>query len=141
MSLVSRDEKTGSIREARKKKDLESFIVPFVVTLLLAMIVMASSAPMLGAIAEDKMQRVYEMLLGKASPFELMMGKVIAAVGLSLTSSVFYILGGLAVLQSMAHDRPRAAQPAALVCHLPDCRRHDPQLLCRRPRRRLRQPS
>jgi ABC-2 type transport system permease protein len=102
MSLVSRDEKTGSIREARQKKDLESFIVPFVVTLLLAMIVMASSAPMLGAIAEDKMQRVYEMLLGKASPFELMMGKVIAAVGLSLTSSLFYVVGGLAVLQSMA---------------------------------------
>jgi ABC-2 type transport system permease protein len=102
MSLLSRDEKTGSIREARKKKDLETFIVPFVVTLLLAMIVMASSAPMLGSIAEDKMQRVYEMLLGKASPFDLMMGKVIAAVGLSLTSSVFYVLGGLAVLQSMA---------------------------------------
>jgi len=102
MSLVSKDEKTGAIRNAHEKKDLESFLVPFVATMLLAMIVLVSSAPMLGAIAEDKMQRVYEMLLGKATPFELMIGKILAAVGLSLTSSVFYVLAGLLVLQSMA---------------------------------------
>ena len=57
---------------------------------------------MLGGVAEDKMQRVYEMLLASATPFELIMGKVAAAVALSLTSSVLYVAGGLVVLSAMA---------------------------------------
>ena len=101
MGLVSRDPQTGTIGVARKKSDLEA-AVPFTLMLLLAMMVMASSGPMLGAIADDKTQRVFEMLLGSATPFELMMGKVLGAVALALTSSVFYVTGGLLVLQSMA---------------------------------------
>jgi ABC-2 type transport system permease protein len=42
------------------------------------------------------------MLLGSATPFELMLGKVIASVGLALTSSIFYVTTGLFVLQSLA---------------------------------------
>ena len=76
--------------------------VPFFLVILLIMIVLVGSAPHLGAVAEDKMQRVFEMLLISASPFELMMGKVLAALGTSLTSSIFYVLGGLAVLAGMA---------------------------------------
>jgi ABC-2 type transport system permease protein len=102
MSLVSRDERTGSIAEAKKKNELEAFVVPFATMMLLAMIVLASASPMLGAVADDKTQRVFEMLLGSATPFELMLGKVLGAVALALTSSVFYVTGGLLVLQSMA---------------------------------------
>jgi ABC-2 type transport system permease protein len=101
MSLVSRDEKTGAIGEAKKKNELESFMVPFATMMLLAMIVLASASPMLTAIAEDKAQRVFEMLLGSVTPFELMLGKVLAAVAVALTSSVFYVAAGLLVLQSM----------------------------------------
>jgi ABC-2 type transport system permease protein len=102
MSLVSRDEKTGEIREARKKSEIEGVAAPYVLLMLLAMIVMASASPMLPAIAEDKMQRVFEMLLGSATPFELMAGKVLAAIGRSLTSSVFYVVGATLVLQGLA---------------------------------------
>jgi ABC-2 type transport system permease protein len=102
MTLLSRDEKTGAIRDAQKKSGMEGFAVPFAMTMLLAMIVIASASPMLGAIADDKMQRVYEMLLASATPFELVAGKVLAAVALSLTSSAFYIVGSLLVLEGMA---------------------------------------
>jgi ABC-2 type transport system permease protein len=102
MTLISRDEKTGAIGEAKKNKELESFMVPLATMMLLAMIVLASASPMLGGVADDKTQRVFEMLLGSATPFELMLGKVLAAVGLALTSSVVYITGGLFVLQSLA---------------------------------------
>jgi ABC-2 type transport system permease protein len=102
MTLISRDEKTGAIGEAKKNKELESFMVPMATMMLLAMIVLASASPMLGAVADDKTQRVFEMLLGSATPFELMLGKVLAAVGLALTSSAVYITGGLFVLQSLA---------------------------------------
>lgn len=102
MSLISRDERTGKIAKARKKSEIEGFAVPFVLLILLAMIVLAASGPMLGGVAEDKMQRVYEMLLASATPFELIMGKVAAAIGLSLISSVLYVAGGLLVLQALA---------------------------------------
>jgi ABC-2 type transport system permease protein len=102
MSLLARDEKTGGIQEARKQNQVAGVVVPFVLVILLIMIVLFSVAPVLGAVAEDKMQRVFEMLLASATPFELIMGKVVAAVGLSLTSSAVYVVGGLFALQALA---------------------------------------
>jgi ABC-2 type transport system permease protein len=102
MSLLSRDAKTGEVQKAHKRDELEGFIVPFAMMMLLAMMVLMSSAPMLGAVADDKQQRVFEMLLGSATPFELMMGKMVAAVCLTLTSSLLYVAAALFVLQSMA---------------------------------------
>ena len=101
-SLVARDPRTGAIGAPRKRGQAESFAVPFITVMLLAMIVLIGASPMLSAVAEDKLQRVYEMLLATATPFELMAGKVLAAIGQSLTSSVFYIIGGLLVLEGMA---------------------------------------
>jgi ABC-type Na+ efflux pump permease subunit len=99
--LVSRDAKTGEIREAGKKNEVVEFAVPFGIMLLLGMIVMVGSSPMLSAVTEDKAQRLVEMLLGLATPFELMMGKVLGALGTSLTSSAFYIIGGTLALYGM----------------------------------------
>jgi ABC-2 type transport system permease protein len=102
MSLIERDQNTGKIEEAHKRSETETIVVPYVLVMLMMMIVLASAGPMLGGVAEDKMQRVYEMLLASATPFELIMGKVAAAVALSLTSSVLYVAGGLVVLSAMA---------------------------------------
>jgi ABC-2 type transport system permease protein len=102
MNLVSPDPQSGAVSEPRKKGQVESFAVPYVLALILAMIVLMSANPMLTAVAEDKMQRVFEMLLGSATPFELIMGKVLAAVARSLLSSSLYIVGGILALQGMA---------------------------------------
>ncbi len=99
--LVSRDPKTGEIREAAKKNEAAEFGIPFGLMLLLGMIVMVGSSPLLSAVTEDKAQRLVEMLLGLATPFELMMGKVLGALGVSLTSSAFYIIGGTLALEGM----------------------------------------
>jgi ABC-2 type transport system permease protein len=101
MSLVARDERTGEIRAAQKRGEMEGFFVPFGVVLLLGMIVMVGSSPMLSAVTQDKTQRVAEMLLGAATPFELMAGKVLAATGVSVTSSVFYVAGGTLALEGL----------------------------------------
>jgi ABC-2 type transport system permease protein len=102
MKLVDKDPATGKILAGEKKNQAQGGAVAFFLVFLLIMIAIFGSAPNLGAVAEDKMQRVFEMLLSSASPFELMMGKVLAAVGASLTSSVVYIIAGLLVLASMA---------------------------------------
>jgi ABC-2 type transport system permease protein len=98
MSLVSRGQQSAG----PSRNTAAAFAVPFALMFLMMMIAMMGSAPMLTAVAEDKMQRVFEMLLASAKPFELIAGKVVASVGVSLTSSVFYIVGGLFVLQGMA---------------------------------------
>jgi ABC-2 type transport system permease protein len=101
-SLLTKDPVTGKITGGDKKNPVQAVLVPVFLAVLLMIVVLAGAAPHLGAVAEDKMQRVFEMLLCSASPFELMMGKVVASLGASLTSSVFYILGGLAALAGMA---------------------------------------
>ena len=113
MSLVVRDEKTGQIAAARKRGELEGFLVPYALVLLMAMMVMMGASPMLGAVTMDKTQRVAEMLLGAATPMELMAGKVLAAVGVSLTSSAFYVVGGFFVLQGLG--MAGMLQPAIFV--------------------------
>ena len=101
MSLISRDEKTGAIRGGHKNSPVEA-AVPIVLMILMMMMTLLGAASMLSVVAEDKMQRVFEMLLASATPFELMAGKILASVGTSLTSSVFYITGGLLVMDGMS---------------------------------------
>jgi ABC-2 type transport system permease protein len=102
MNLVSKDPATGNIAQGEKKNPVQAGAVPFFLVFLLYIIAIFGAAPNLGAVAQDKMQRVHEMLLSSASAFELMMGKVLAAVGASLTSSTVYIIGGLLALAGMA---------------------------------------
>ncbi|HTS62615.1 MAG TPA: ABC transporter permease [Candidatus Acidoferrales bacterium] len=102
MSLVVRDPRTGAVPESKKKDEVQEFAAPFGLVLLLTMIVMVGTAPMLSAVTEDKNQRIFEMLLGLATPFELMSARVLAALGRSLTSAIFYITGALLVLQGMS---------------------------------------
>ena len=101
MSLVERDEKTGEVHEAHKRSELEGFFVPFALAMILAMIVMVGSAPMLQSVTQDKSQRIVETLLGAASPFELMTGKVLGSVGVSVTSSVLYVIAGTVAVNAL----------------------------------------
>jgi ABC-2 type transport system permease protein len=41
------------------------------------------------------------MLLGAVTPFELMAGRVLGAVGISLTSSLFYVVGGIFAVNAL----------------------------------------
>jgi ABC-2 type transport system permease protein len=102
MNLVQKDPGTGRIEATGRKNEVAAFLVPFLLAFLLFMVVMTSAAPMLPAIAEDKMQRVFEMLLASATAFELIAGKVVAAVAVSLTSSVVYILAALFALNTLS---------------------------------------
>ena len=101
MALVTRDPKTGAISPPRKRGPAEA-VIPVVLVMILLVIVMVSVAPVLSTVAEDKLQRVFEMLLAMATPFDLMGGKVLSAVAVSLTSSIFYIIGGLLALETLA---------------------------------------
>ena len=101
LSLVERDEKTGEVHGARKRNELAGVFVPFAVALILAMIVMVGTAPMLQNVTQDKSQRIVETLLGAVSPLELMAGKVLGSAGVSVTSSLLYVIAGVVAVNAL----------------------------------------
>jgi ABC-2 type transport system permease protein len=102
MGLSSRDGDTGKIKEPVARNDVDSFVAPFIPMALIMMVVLVGATPVLSMVAEDKIQRVFEMLLVSATPFELMAGKIVAAVGSCLTSTVFYLAACFLGLHSLA---------------------------------------
>jgi ABC-2 type transport system permease protein len=97
--------------EVRKGVDADrsiNFFLPFGLMLLMFMSVMIVGQPMLSSILEEKQQRIAEMLLGSASPFQIMMGKLLGNVGVALTIVAIYLAGGyaLAVHYGYSHMLP-----------------------------------
>ena len=71
-----------------------------------------SAAPqLLNSVIEEKMSRIGEVLIGSVTPFELMMGKLIGCVGVSLLLAAVYVAGGAA--GAMHGLRRRAAHPTS----------------------------
>ena len=102
MNLPTKESLTATTGQGEKRSGVQSELIPLVLVVVMVLVVMIGSAPNLGAVAEDKVQRVFEMLLVSASAFELMAGKVLAALAASLTSTVFYMIGGLFALMGMS---------------------------------------
>jgi hypothetical protein len=100
LSLLDRDQKSGAVEKARKRGPME-VVVPAIVAMVLIMTVMVGSAPMLQNVTQDKSQRIMETLLGAASPLELMTGKVLGSTGVSVTSSLLYVIAGVLAVNAM----------------------------------------
>jgi ABC-2 type transport system permease protein len=60
---------------------------------LMYMIILMGSTPLMQGVVEEKMNRVAEVLLGSAQPFQLMLGKLIGMTGVSLTMTAVYLSG------------------------------------------------
>jgi ABC-type Na+ efflux pump permease subunit len=55
------------------------------------MFVMTAAPQLMNQVLEEKMQRISEVLISAVSPFQLMLGKLLAGVGVSLTLAVIYL--------------------------------------------------
>jgi ABC-2 type transport system permease protein len=88
------DPKTGAITDPPVIHQLARFVVPGVLVALMFMIIMLSSTPGMQGVVEEKMQRIAEVLLGSLPPFQLMLGKLIGLMGVSLTIAAVYLGGG-----------------------------------------------
>lgn len=100
LGLVSQDE-TGQIVAAAETNRVANLLVPLGLMMLMWMIVMITAQPLMQSTLEEKMQRIAEVLLGSVTPFQLMMGKLIGIVGVSLTMATIYLVGGfLAIRQA-----------------------------------------
>ncbi len=101
LGLVSKDDQTGEVQAAERKDEIEALIVPLIMAGFMLLLMMISAAPMLSAVMEEKNQRIAEVVLGLASPFEFMLGKVLGALLVSLTGGAFYLIASFAILLSL----------------------------------------
>jgi ABC-2 type transport system permease protein len=91
--LTKRDPQTGEIRDAPDQNPIVAFLLPGGLVILMFMVVLMGSAPLLQGVMEEKMQRIAEVLLGSVKPFQLMLGKIVGMVGVSLTMAAVYLAG------------------------------------------------
>jgi ABC-type Na+ efflux pump permease subunit len=96
-SLSRRNPQTGVIEDAADAQQFINMFLPAVLIALMFMVIMIGATPAMQGIVEEKSQRIAEVLLGSATPFELMAGKLLGVIGVSLTMAVVYLGGGYAV--------------------------------------------
>jgi ABC-2 type transport system permease protein len=101
LGLVTRDEATGEIREARRSGEAEAVLVPIVLPMIMFMMMLMSAVPQLGSVVEEKGQRIAEVILGSVRPFQFMMGKVLGGVATSLTAIAVYAVVAAVIVRHL----------------------------------------
>lgn len=99
MSLVSLDEHTGEVRQAKRASEGKAIGAPVALTLLMFILTMMGAVPLLQAVMEEKTQRIAEVLLASATPSQFMGGKVLGGVGVSLTAATVYVIIGVSAMR------------------------------------------
>lgn len=102
LSLVVQSE-TGEITEAEEVNRAANILVPMGLMMLMFLGIMIGATPLVQTVLEEKMGRISEVLLGSIPPFELMLGKLIGTVGVSVTLVSFYLLGAYCALSYAGH--------------------------------------
>jgi ABC-2 type transport system permease protein len=88
--LLSRDE-SGTIQQAEKANRLAGVFVPMGFMMLMFAMIMVGAQPLMHSTLEEKMNRIAEVLLASVPPFQLMMGKLLGMVAVSLTMLTIYL--------------------------------------------------
>lgn len=96
MGLVDRD-LDGGFSAEEENDPMSAIFLPMSVMMMMFMVIFMAAQPTLESVLEEKSQRIAEVLLGSANPFQLMSGKLLGTVGGSLTVFVIYIIGALAI--------------------------------------------
>lgn len=99
--LTRIDRATGQIADSTDDHRMVSFALPAATTVMMLIVVLLAAMPAMQSIVEEKQQRIAEVLLGCVSPFELMLGKLLGVVAVSLTISGFYLAGSYFVVSKL----------------------------------------
>jgi ABC-2 type transport system permease protein len=91
--LTTKSAKTGEIMDAPEEQQIANFLLPAAFIGLMFMVIMTGATPAMQGIIEEKSQRIAEVLLGSVSPFQLMAGKLLGVLGISLTTATLYFAG------------------------------------------------
>jgi ABC-2 type transport system permease protein len=95
LGLVTVDEATGTVQEAERSNPLQVILPVYALVLLMFVLIMAAVNPLAHSILEEKMHRITEVLLGSVRPLQLMLGKLLGAIGVAITMVAVYTIAGL----------------------------------------------
>jgi ABC-2 type transport system permease protein len=98
LELFERDA-SGRTAPAKKVSDARAIGVPVAVLFLMFISIMSSGPALLNSVIEEKMSRISEVLMGSITPFQLMAGKLLGSVSVSVLLTAVYVAGGLAGAQ------------------------------------------
>lgn len=104
LGLVTINKKTGEQQAAEEANELQSFAVPYIVTILMFMLAMMGAMPLLTTVMEEKTEKIAEVLLGTITPFQFMMGKVLGGIGVSLTTAAIYVGAAIFTLNYLGYE-------------------------------------
>jgi ABC-2 type transport system permease protein len=102
LGLLQRDD-NGQIRAAVAVDKVRTMAIPVGMMMILLFSLMSSAPQLLNSVIEEKMSRISEVLIGSVTPFELMMGKLIGSVAVSVLLAAVYIAGGAGVAHYMGY--------------------------------------
>jgi ABC-2 type transport system permease protein len=90
---LSKRNAEGKIVDPPTESQVAHFLIPAGFIMLMFLMIMIGATPLMQGVVEEKMQRIAEVLLGSVRPFELMLGKLLGMIGVSLTISALYLAG------------------------------------------------
>jgi ABC-2 type transport system permease protein len=92
LGLVERGPQ-GGVKPAEEVDPLRTVGVPMILMFLVFIPVMTITPQLVNAVIEEKMSRICEVLLGSVTPFELLLGKLLGAGGVSVVIALTYSAG------------------------------------------------
>lgn len=95
-------DQSGQVVKAKETNRAATFLIPFASMMMMFMLVMSSAPALLNSVLEEKMQKIAEVLVSSVTPFELMTGKLLGTLFVSMTLSVLYIGGAALLMTQMA---------------------------------------
>ncbi|HEX9103243.1 MAG TPA: ABC transporter permease, partial [Polyangia bacterium] len=111
MGLWTRDA-DGRIHPAEKQDEVRAVVIPMAAVFLLFFFVVTSVPQLMNSVLTEKTSRISEVLLGSLSPTELMTGKLLGSVAVSLLLGALYMTAGLTIAARMGYA---GAVPPALL--------------------------
>ena len=103
LGLWTRDA-DGRVHPAEKQDVIRTVVLPIVPVFLLFFFIVTSVPQLMNSVMTEKTSRISEVLLGSLSPTELMAGKLLGSVGVSLLLGVAYLACGVAVASKMGYS-------------------------------------
>jgi ABC-2 type transport system permease protein len=103
----------GKITYQSRSGRAVSTVVPIAMILMMFLVTLIGTSPIAANVVEEKQLRIAEVLLGSVTPFELMIGKLLGGVGVSLTLATIFF-GGAYYLAS-SYDLARYVPGASIA--------------------------
>src|ERR1700722_12768692 len=95
----------GKIKFQSQSGQIVNIAIPIVMIMLIFIVTLMGTSPIAANVVEEKQLRIAEVLLGSVTPFELMFGKLLGGVGVSLTLAAIFFGGAYYLAYSFGMSR------------------------------------